>query len=145
MEEDEEETDYEYPGSPRNESIVEKKKGVKYLLDKLTRQEFNKLFTSPKQLTLINDNNIYAFNNRIVEYIVHHVITNMETIENNIGRVQLYLPNDYEYEDIWDDRLRVDVYGKYLADLVSFKPDVNGFIGADIERYLNDNKDKVMK
>ena len=69
----------------------------------------------------------------------------METISQNIGRVQQYLPNDYEYEDIWDDRLRIDVYGKYMSDLEAFKPDAIGFIDSDVERYLNDLKDKVMK
>lgn len=136
--------DVDYPGAPENSSIVMKRRGVKYLLDKLTKKEFNKLFTSPKQLTLINDNNTYAFNNKVVEYIVHHVITNMETIEQNIGRVQQYLPNDYEYEDIWDDRLRVDVYGKLMSNFEVFRMDVNGFIDSDVERFLNENKDKVM-
>lgn len=145
MESEDEENNYDFPGSPNNKNIVTKKKGVKYILDKLTAKDFNRLFTSPKQLTLINDNNTYAFNNKIVEYIVHHVITNMETISQNIGRIQQYLPNDYEYEDIWDDRLRIDVYGKYMSDLEAFKPDAIGFIDSDVERYLNDLKDKVMK
>ena len=68
----------------------------------------------------------------------------METIEQNIGRVQQYLPNDYEYEDIWSDRLRIDVYGKFMSDLEYFRLDVNGFIDSDVERYLNDRKEGVM-
>lgn len=145
LDEQEEETvDAKMDGAPDHIDIVKKRKGARYLLDKLTKKEFNKLFTSPKQLTLINDNNTYAFNNKVIEYIVHHVITNMETIEGNIGRVQKYLPNDYEYEDIWDDRLRIDVYGKYMSDLSAFKPDTDGFIDADVEKYLNEYKDKVM-
>lgn len=144
-EDENENNNYDFEGSPDNVNLVSKRRGVKYLLDKLTAKDFNKLFTSPKQLTLINDNNTYAFNNKLIEYIVHHVITNMETIEGNIGRVQEYLPNDYEYEDIWDDRLRVDVYGKYMSDLDYFRLDVDGFINADVERYLNDNKLGVMK
>ena len=144
LSEDEDESNHNFDGSPTDSSLVNKKRGVKYLLDKLTAKDFDKLFTSPKQLTLINDNNTYAFNNKLIEYIVHHVITNMETIEQNIGRVQQYLPNDYEYEDIWSDRLRIDVYGKFMSDLEYFRLDVNGFIDSDVERYLNDRKEGVM-
>ena len=145
VEDEDEDKEYTVDGAPENKTLVSRKKGVKYLLDKLTYKEFNKLFTSPKQLTLINDHNIYAFNSKVIEYIVHHVITNQEVISNNIGRVQQYLPNDYEYEDVWDDRLRVDVYGKFMSNLDEFKMDVDGFINADVERYLNELKDKVMK
>lgn len=144
MDKDPEEKIVTNPPEKSNARLPERKKGVKYLLDQLDKKDFNKLFTSPKQLTLINDNQTYAFNNKIVEYIVHHVITNMETIEGNIGRVQKYLPNLNEIEDVWDDRLRVDVYGKMMADFGYTRFDVDGFIDSDVERFLNDKKDEVM-
>lgn len=138
---DQEETETN-PPDPRP---IIKKRGVKFLIDDLTPQQFNDLFRSRKQLTLINDKNIYAFNDKLIAYLVHHVITNMETIEKNIGRIQEYIPNRLEYEDIWDDRLRIDVYNKYMANFEIARFDTNGFIDADIEKFLFDNKDWLMK
>lgn len=124
---------------------ISKKRGAKFIIDSLTTQEFNNLFRSPKQITLINDRNTYAFNDEIIPYLVHHVITNMETIEQNIGRIQEYLPNIHEYEDIWNDRLRIDLFNKMMADFSYKRYDTNGFIDARAEKFLLDNKDWIMK
>lgn len=127
-----------------NYRLPDRTKGVKYILDELTPKQFNDLFRTPKQLTLVNDKNIYAFNDKIIPFLLHHVITNMEMIEGNIGDVQKYIPNDYEYEDIWSDRLRIDVYNKYLSNFEETKFDVTGFIDADVERYINKYKERII-
>lgn len=122
-----------------------KKRGVKFIIDDLTPQQFNDLFRTRKQLTLLNDKNTYAFNDQIIPYILHHVITNMETIEQNIGRVQDYIPNRFEYYDIWSDRIRIDTFNKYMSDFDVARFDQNGFIDADVEKFLLDNKDWLMR
>lgn len=124
---------------------VSKKRGVKFILDDLTQQEFNNLFRLPKQITLINDKTTYAFNDEIIPYLLHHVITNMETIEGNIARVQEYLPNIHEYEDVWNDRLRIDMFNKIMSDFNTKRFDINGFIDARAEKFLLENKDWLMK
>ena len=130
---------------PIHERVPRKARGVQYILDALTKQEFNDLFRTPKQLTLINDRNTYAFNEKIIAFLVHHVITNMEMIEGNIGAIQEIVPNRNTYEDVWDDRIRVDVYNKFLSNYDVTRFDVTGFIDAEVERYLNDNKAGIMK
>ncbi len=130
---------------PIHERVPRKDRGVQYILDALTQKEFNSLFRTPKQLTLINDRNTYAFNEKIISFFVHHVITNMEMIEGNIGAVQEIIPNRNTYEDIWDDRIRVDVYNKFLSNYDVTRFDVTGYIDAEVERYLNNNKVGIMK
>ena len=76
-------------------------------------------------------------NDKILEYLVHNVITHNESIESNIEYAQSYLGSQQYIPDIWSDRLRVETYNKYYNSTDKF--DINGFLDHDVEKYFYNN------
>ena len=113
---------------------------VSSLLD-MPVDEVNKIFISPLGLLQINTNSIYAFNNRLIEYLLLNVITNRETVRGNIGLAQDKI--DFMDKapdalfDAWDNRLRYTLYNKYMNAKGVNKLDITGFVDKDMARFLN--------
>lgn len=108
----------------------------------LTSSEKDNLFISNLSLLRINDRNIYAFSDKLIIYLLHHVIDSREEIYNNIRRVQ-DIVDIYKYydstPDVWDDFLRkvlFDSYTKYNK----FNLDTLGYVDNDVENFLSKMK-----
>ena len=64
---------------------------------------------SKSSLLAINDKNTYPFADRLVEYLLHNVVTNIEKIKENIGKYQTCIYSGSKFVglyDIWDDNIR---------------------------------------
>jgi hypothetical protein len=113
-------------------------------INNLTNDEINKLFTSSLGLLQINTKQMYAFSNRLIEYLLLNVVTSREEIRNNIGLAQTSIgyrdyTDDYNY-DVWDNKLRYLLYNKYMGDSKTTKLDITGFVDKDMAEFLNNNK-----
>ena len=104
---------------------------------------------SPLSLLQINDGNIYAFSDRLVEYLVQNVINQLDTFTKDIDRVQRYskseinwLKNNSRYTGavvpgVWDKDFQ-----RYLFDLVKNsniiekKLDLTGYVDKDTESVI---------
>lgn len=104
---------------------------------------------SPLSLLQINDGNIYAFSDRLVEYLVQNVINQLDTFTKDIERVQRYskseinqLKNNSRYTGavvpgVWDKDFQ-----RYLFDLVKNsniiekKLDLTGYVDKDTESVI---------
>lgn len=93
-------------------------------------------------LVSINDKTSYAFSNRLVEYLLGSVITEDETIKNNILRIQdkIGLRKKYNIsDDIWSPILRYVLYNNYKNDSTKFTKynrDISGNIDKDMENFI---------
>lgn len=113
---------------------------------------------SPLGLLQWSDGNIYAFSDRLIEYLVRNVISSQETITDNILRVQelissyttsnanLFPRYTSSYSPgVWDDSMQ-----KYIYSLESYantpkghpRVDMNGFVDRDAESLIN-KKERV--
>ena len=104
-----------------------------------TENSKNKYLLSNLSLLQMSTSQIYAFNNRLIEYLLLNVIDNTETIDNNVTRVQeiLKLTNRLDIiPSVWSDRMRCDLYKKYMSSKFQNKEDINGFVDKDIEKML---------
>ena len=104
-------------------------------------------------LIQINDGVSYAYSNTIIQYLLHNVITNIDTIEGNISYAKELL-NFKDNVNYWSDNIKYSAFVKYLLQLKSYDnltdeqmqerllkncEDVTGFIDKQIERWLNAN------
>lgn len=116
----------------------------------LSDEDLNKYCRTPSSLSRVINGKSYAFNNRLIEYLLWNVIDSNESIDKNIERIQKYITS-YKLEKIlghrykgvqytngvWDGNLR-----RYVFDLVTSKitnplcVDINGFIDKDTETLL---------
>lgn len=130
----------------------------------ISDQALNTYLLSSLSLLRINDRNIYAFSDALVEYLLMNAITSQENISQNILRVQnsLYplVTQESKRTSVWTDELRKSVYRTYM-DSVGITPgeeadisvkkyfgeaiDINGFVGKRVEDMLSSLKyrDKV--
>lgn len=110
-------------------------------IDKLPLSEINELLTSKLGLLMINTEKIYAFSNRLIEYLLLNVITNRDDIRNNIGTIQdkaFYSDYNSSYiHDVWDNGLRYNLYMSYMKEPKTNKIDINGFIDKDMENFVH--------
>lgn len=106
----------------------------------------------PNNLSLLhyNTGTSYAFSDRLIEYLLLNVVTDLETLSTNISRVQASLSRLYpSYEQklltrsatygVWDDSIRV-----YIESLISENVgimdvpfDHDGYINKDVESLLS--------
>lgn len=112
-----------------------------------TKVDDRPVLLSPLGLLQMSDGNSYAFSNRLIEYLLQHVINPLEQFGQNIERIQTYVKsyentlrnNTPRYSGavttgVWDEGLR-----KYIFDLVqssqylTTKVDVNGYVDKDTE------------
>ena len=130
----------------------------------ISSQTLNTYLLSSLSLLRINDRNIYAFSDALIEYLLMNAITSQENISQNILRVQnsLYplVTQESKRTSVWTDELRKSIYRTYM-DSVGMTPiektgtsvekyfgeaiDINGFVGKRVEDMLSSLKytDKV--
>lgn len=101
------EGDYSY-----NDSICQN-----VLVSNLKLPEDNKNNSTICKLSLlsVNDNVSYPFADRLVEYLLGQTITSLETIPNNISRLQKALYKKLKtpfkgYNDIWGSEIKDNIY-----------------------------------
>ena len=107
---------------------------------------------SPLGLLQMSDGNVYAFSDRLVEYLLLNCITSQETITDNIARIQTYASSStnanrnlvLKYREsytpgVWDDSLRSYLFGVMkTARIYTGKPqvDLTGYVDKDTEQII---------
>lgn len=111
---------------------------------------------SSLQLLQLNTNYSYPFADRLIEYLVDNVITEMDNIPDNINRVQeqlfyRYVNNidpetnlptkvgihDYKYKGIWEDKYKAVGYDLAKeTGILNTEFDILGYIDKDVESKL---------
>ena len=120
------------------------KSAVKYL----DNVDFcDKIFKTNWSLLSRNDGYIYAYSNKLIEYLLENVITSEEPFWQTIQKVQGYLEELGVYSSqftpgVWDNLIRLYAYMWYMNENNHFdlpntlKYDTTGFIDNSIERQL---------
>ena len=109
-------------------------------LSSLTTKKANKVMLSKLSLLRMNDGNIYAFSDRIIEYLLLNVINNDDEISKNILRVQQKLGLDNRGDTtngVWDIKMRYKMYRDYMTDKLKDPVDINGFVDKDMEYFIS--------
>ena len=111
-------------------------------LDIFEKSKFNnknKFLLSDLSLIELGVTDTFAFSNRLVEYLLLNVVDNMETIDDNVTRVQNILKLNNRHDvipSVWSNLLRCLLYEKYEKSSLPNKIDINGFVDKDIENLL---------
>lgn len=123
----------------------------------ITDKQWNNILLSDLSLLQMNDNNIYAFSDRLFEYLLENTITSQEFLPGNIKRTQDNLNNviklfsnnssaEYDekaYYGIWDNKIRQNIYKYFMnKDTKNSNWDINGFVDKDTENFLISNSFK---
>lgn len=113
--------------------------------------ELDRIYLSKLSLTSLNNKQIYAFSNRLIEYLLGNVITNMDTIDNNVKRVEEYLqeqtrlgnentPGKHNitknHYGMWNNELRKKLFEFYENKDILKAYDITGYVDKDIEKEL---------
>lgn len=115
----------------------------------LTNDEYNLSFKSPSSLTTNIANDVYAFNDRLIEYLTWNTITPQDNINENIVRVQNYITTDNflkqngvrynknQIEGTYDRDLRTFIYNTTYNNIKNkYYIDINGFVDKDAEEVI---------
>lgn len=107
----------------------------------LSSAKANKIFRSKLSLLRFNDRNIYAFADRLFEYLTGQVITSDESIRKNVKRAQagvymgsFWKPDEY-IDDVWDIKLRKLLYDRYTT-VHPLTYDILGYVDKDVESFI---------
>lgn len=119
----------------------------------LTEEEINNILKPYSSLLYKPTNMSYAFNDRLIEYLLLSPIINKDKIRDNIRRVQEYLTSEkakkefgyiypYTYKkDIWDNLMRLYIYNLVIKDKKNpLYLDINGFVDKDSEFIIDRGK-----
>lgn len=116
-------------------------------IDSQQTQIFEGEYNLISKLSLLeyDTQNIYAFSDKLIEYLLENVITSQDIFDKDILRVQekLKLPiNELNPKSVWTQYLRKYLYIQYmqLTDTKYSKLDINGFVDKNIERALMEGK-----
>ena len=102
----------------------------------LTNKQANTMFLSKLSLLKINDNNIYPFSNRLIEYLLHNVITDRDELGLDIGRIQYVVTNNTTTKGIWNNDIRQNSFNRVIDNKNNEIYDTNGFIDKTSEKIL---------
>ena len=116
-----------------------------------TKVRQNQTLLSDLSLTQIAGSVSYAFSDRLIEYLTYNVITDEETITQNISRVQQYASSLINAKlnytepfnmlsstpDVWDTKLQTYLFNlakesKYIQN----KLDLTGYVDKDVEQVI---------
>lgn len=108
-------------------------------------------YISRPQLLSMSSTTTYPFADRLVEYLVENVITELETIRDNVVRVQkTYVSNKFketygysldsiEHYGVWNEKLRQLTYRLAMdTNKLNSKFDIIGYVDKDMETYIGD-------
>jgi len=108
------------------------------------------------QLLKINSSFSYPFADRLIEYLLNNAISSLETIPDNIKRVQTSLYNEWVNNPdtnwgrhnlasnygIWTDDLKLNFYNLIKEkNLINTKSDLLGYVDKDVELNLGEYVD----
>lgn len=133
-------------------TIINKLKNIEYNTripegESIIKIPINEYCRSVSSLTRTSES--FAFNDRLIEYLLLNVITNEDSITDNIERVQNYITsskfrkafgenyNRSFTKGVWDDDMQKYIYNiitrlsKYTSTI-----DINGFVDKDTEMIL---------
>ena len=105
-------------------------------IDKISSTELDNALLTNLSLLQFNDRQIYAFSNRLIEYLLLNVIDKDDEIWQNIQRVREYTGYSNDVMGVWDNKLRAQLFEKYVNDLRTKKLDINGYVDKDMERLI---------
>ena len=119
----------------------------------LTEEEINNILKPYSSLLYKPTDMSYAFNDRLVEYLLLSPIINKDKVRDNIRRIQEYLTSEkakkefghiypYTYKkDIWDNLMRLYIYNLVIKDKKNpLYLDINGFVDKDSEFIIDRGK-----
>ena len=98
----------------------------------------NRFMHTDLSLLKMGTANMYAFNNRLVEYLLLNVVDSEDTIDDNTIKAQeiFHLFNRVDVmPSVWSNLLRFSIYRKFVEENKDVS-DVNGFIDKDVEKML---------
>lgn len=124
-------------------------------VDELSDADINKYCKVIPSLTRSTENKLYAFSDRLIEFLTLNVISHTDDISKNIERVQNYASSyncleknlvNYKFsftKGIWSNSLRVFLYdlvvrNKKFVDKVT---DISGYVDKDTEIVLTRGQD----
>ena len=102
---------------------------------------------SRSQLLNVNSGISYPFADRLIEYLLDNVITQNDTISDNIRRVQKRLIendelNSYKYYGIWENKYRNILYNKAKNEnLLNEEFDIIGYVDKNVETIIGQDID----
>lgn len=103
---------------------------------------YNQSMLSPLSLLMINTGDIFAYSDRLIEYLLHNVITNYDIYDNNIKLNQLYIGQ--KPTGIYNDNIRFTTYFESIKNVCKNNTYLNnlfdndGYMNKDIEKILGD-------
>ena len=105
---------------------------------------------SPLGLLQVSDGNIYAFSDRLVEFLTQNAINHLDSFGKNIERVQQYsrsdinqIKNSSRYTGILVPGVWDEDFQRYLFNLTKdtrldiHKVDLTGYVDRDIEKVIS--------
>lgn len=129
----------------------------------ITEQMLNDIMKPVSSLTTVLTNKAYAFNDRLLEYLLYAPIIDKDRIKNNILNIQRYVSSNKikniiskesngdkfsdvlwksDKKDIWDPTLRYYIYNlvtNYCKSPVYL--DINGFVDKDSEFIIDKGRE----
>ena len=105
---------------------------VKY--PEIENLQLNESYLSDLSLLNTNDGNSYPFSDRLIEYLVNSVVTQLEYLDGNIQILQEALKLETKSVGIWDDSLRSYLYSYYMNEPGYTPMDDTGYLNKDVEK-----------
>lgn len=118
----------------------------------LSNKALNEIYKPISSLTRNISSQNYAFNDRLIEYLLLNPIVDNDKVRDNILRIQQYLSSNkarkifddnytYPYKkDIWDTTLRKYIYDLVTSNKGNLSFDINGFVDKDSEEIIDKAK-----
>ena len=114
------------------------------LLD-LSDEDLNNYCKIIPSLTRSVDNSLFAYSDRLLEFLLSNAITGDDEITDNIKRIQDYTTSITHYRQnksnfdmrysspgVWDNELRAYLYD-LVTDKSKYKIDISGYVDKDVE------------
>lgn len=112
---------------------------IKSDFDKLPTKELNSTMLCQIGLLQVNDGNIYAFSNKLMEYLLKNAIDPTDEIPQNIYRIQERtnsLSDKTTIPSIFDQYMRSKIFNKYIGTVGNRRVDINGYVDRDTEKFI---------
>ena len=88
---------------------------------------------------MINTKNVYAFSDRLIEYLLLNVIDYQDEISKNTLRAQTYmnlLTKTGIQPGVFDVKTRYYLFKKYMEENDNIGYDITGFVDKDMEKFI---------
>lgn len=113
-------------------------------LNQIRLSTLNELLTSNLSLLQLNDQSTYPFADRLIEYLLYNVITQVDPITENSERVRKKLEQSFQMWDpneiSWTDYLRILIFNILIdSDKQGLKLDISGYVDRDAEYFIDTN------